>query len=233
MALYAIGDLHLSLGGDKPMDVFGGRWQGYVEKLEKGFADLCAEDVTVLCGDLSWGMSMEAAREDFLFISRLPGRKVVIKGNHDYWWSTRSKVHAFFSAHGLNTLEILHNNCVTADGIAVCGSRGWLFETGEAFDDKIINRECIRLELSIAEAEKTGLEPVVFLHYPPVYGESVSPQILEVLKKHGVRRCYYGHIHAEGCRWAIDGSYEGIRFRLVSGDYLKFDPVLVETGREG
>lgn len=138
------------------MDVFPG-WENYVARIERAWrAKVVEGDTVVLPGDTSWGMSLEGALADFQFLEALPGRKILLKGNHDYWWSTRSKVHAFFSAHGLNTLEILHNNCVTADGIAVCGSRGWLFETGEAFDDKIINRECIRLELSIAEAEKTG-----------------------------------------------------------------------------
>ena len=228
IAVHTIADLHLSLGGDHAMDVFPG-WEGYVDRLERNWRACVDEgDTVVLPGDTSWGMDLEAALPDFQFLEALPGRKILLKGNHDYWWNTRSKVEAFFSAHGLNSLEILNNNSVAAGGIAICGSRGWLFETGEAFDDKIINREAIRLDLSIREAERTGLEPVAFLHYPPVYGENVSPQILGVLKDHGIRRCYYGHIHASGCRWAVVGEREGIQFRLVSGDYLKFRPVLVE-----
>lgn len=228
MAVYTMGDLHLSLGGDHSMDVFPG-WQDYVSRMEQNWrAKITAEDTVVLPGDLSWGLSLEESLPDFQFINALPGRKIILKGNHDYWWNTRSKVRAFFLENGLNTLEILHNNSIAAEGLAICGSRGWLFETGQAFDAKIINREAIRLELSIAEAEKSGLRPVVFLHYPPVYGENESPQILDVLTRHQIGYCYYGHIHASGCRYAIDGTYLGIRFRLVSSDYLGFDPLLVE-----
>lgn len=128
MALYAMGDLHLSIGGDKPMDVFGGRWINYVEKLKEGFSKLCDNDVTVLCGDLSWGMSLEAAREDFLFIDRLPGRKIILKGNHDYWWSTATKAERFFEENGIKTIEILNNNCRLYGDVALCGTRGWFYE---------------------------------------------------------------------------------------------------------
>lgn len=227
IAVYTIADLHLSLGGDHSMDVFPG-WAGYVDRIAQNWRELVApEDTVVLPGDLSWGMSLEEALPDFIYLQALPGRKILLKGNHDYWWTTRRKMESFFSAHGLNSLEILNNNSVLVDGIAVCGSRGWLFETGEAFDDKIIHREALRLEASIQEAQKTGGEPVAFLHYPPVYGESISPQILEVLQKYGIRRCYYGHIHASGCRWAVQGQAYGIQFQLVSSDYLKFRPVAV------
>lgn len=228
MAIYTMGDLHLSLNTDKSMDVFPG-WQDYVQRIEENWrAKITDADTVVLPGDISWGMSLEEALPDFAFLDSLPGHKIILKGNHDYWWNTKSKVTNFFAAHGLNTLEILNNNSIVVDSIAVCGSRGWLFETGEPADEKIINREAIRLELSIAEAEKTGKEPVVFLHYPPVYGENESPQILDVLVRHKIARCYYGHVHAAACRYAIDGTYLGIKFYLVSSDYLNFDPLLIE-----
>ena len=148
MALYTIGDLHLSLSGDHAMDVFPG-WERYVGRIEENWrAKICADDTVVLPGDTSWGMSLEGALADFKFLESLPGKKIMLKGNHDYWWTTKAKMEAFFSAHGLKSLQILNNNCVAVDGVAVCGSRGWLFETGEPFDDKIINREAIRLELS-------------------------------------------------------------------------------------
>ncbi len=209
------------------MDVFPG-WEGYVDRIAQNWRELVAPvDTVVLPGDFSWGMSLEEALPDFAYLEALPGRKILLKGNHDYWWTTRRKMESFFSAHGLNSLEILNNNSVLVDGIAVCGSRGWLFETGEPFDDKIIHREALRLESSILEALKTGGEPVAFLHYPPIYGENISPQILEVLQKYGIRRCYYGHIHASGCRWAVEGEVRGIQFQLVSSDYLKFRPIAV------
>lgn len=230
IALYTIGDLHLSLSGNHSMDVFEG-WNDYVGKIERNWrAKLTGDDIMVLPGDTSWGMSLEDSLLDFQFLESLPGRKILLKGNHDYWWNTKAKVMAFFSAHGLNSLEILNNNCVVIGESAVCGSRGWMFETGQPCDDKIISREAMRLRLSIEEAEKLGKKPIVFLHYPPVYGENISPQILDVLHAHNVSRCYYGHIHSAGCRYAIDGEYLGIKFRLVSSDYLGFDPLLVEFG---
>ncbi len=229
MAVYTMGDLHLSLNSNKSMDVFPG-WHDYVRRIEENWrAGIMDADTVVLPGDSSWGESLEEALPDFQFLNGLPGRKILLKGNHDYWWNTKSKVTGFFAAQGLNTLEILNNNSVAVDRIAICGSRGWILENGEPFDDKIIKREAIRLELSITDAEKTGKEPVVFLHYPPVYGESESPQILDVLVRHKISRCYYGHIHASGCRFAIDGTYLGIKFYLVSSDYLGFDPLLVES----
>ncbi len=229
MAVYAIGDLHLSLSGDHSMDVFPG-WNGYIQKIEQNWrAKITDADTVVLPGDFSWGLTLTDSLADFQFLERLPGHKVLLKGNHDYWWSTRAKIEAFFLANGLKSIEILHNSSIVTEGIALCGSRGWLFETGEAVDAKIINREAIRLEFSITQAEKTNSKPVVFLHYPPVYGENESPQILDVLVRHHISDCYYGHIHAAGCRYALDGSYLGIRFHLVSADYLRFDPLLVEV----
>lgn len=228
MAIYAIGDLHLSLSGNHSMEVFPG-WKDYVSRIEQNWrAKITEGDTVVLPGDISWGLSLEESLEDFRFIHALPGHKIILKGNHDYWWNTKSKVSTFFSVHGLNSLEILNNNSVVVEDAVICGSRGWLFETGQAFDDKIINREAIRLELSIKDAEKTGKTPVVFLHYPPVYGENASPQILDVLVRHGIKQCYYGHIHATGCRYALVGGYMGIDFHLISSDYLKFNPLRVE-----
>ena len=227
MALYAIGDLHLSIGGDKPMDVFGGRWINYVEKLREGFASLGPEDVTVLCGDLSWGMSLEAAREDFLFIDRLPGRKVILKGNHDYWWSTATKAERFFAENGIETIEILNNNCRWYGDTALCGTRGWFYEEdkGGTHDEKVFRRELGRLETSLKAAGKR--EKLCFLHYPPRYQGYECPEILELLERYGVRRCYYGHLHAESHRLALQGNWHGIEFQLVSADYVNFKPVKI------
>ena len=150
MALYAIGDTHLSLGADKPMDVFGGGWSGYVDKLRAGFAEIGPEDTVVLCGDLSWGMSLEQAREDFAFLDALPGRKILLKGNHDYWWSTVSKMKNFFTEKGLTTLDFLHNNCALYGDYALCGTRGWFFEEDQKpHNAKVLNREVGRLETSL------------------------------------------------------------------------------------
>ena len=227
MALYAIGDLHLSLGCDKPMDVFGGRWTGYVDKLLAGFAALGPEDTTVLCGDLSWGMSLEQAREHFLFIERLPGRKTVLKGNHDYWWSTAAKARRFFEENGIGSIEILNNNCLEYGGAAICGTRGWFYEEerGTEHDKKIMLREIGRLETSLKAAGER--EKLVFLHYPPKFMGYECPEILEMLARYGVRECYYGHIHGKGCAAAFQGMKNGVQFRLVSADSVNFAPVKV------
>lgn len=225
MALYAIGDLHLSLGCDKPMDVFGGRWLNYVDKLGEGFSALASDDVTVLCGDLSWGMSLEQAREDFMFIDRLPGRKIILKGNHDYWWSTASKAMRFFEENGISTIDILHNNCFYYGDTALCGTRGWFYEEerSASHDKKIMLREIGRLETSLkAAGEKSK---IVFLHYPPKFLNYECPEILELLVKYGVSECCYGHIHGKGCPAAFQGVKNGVSFRLVSADYLMFKPI--------
>ena len=227
MALYAIGDLHLSLGSDKPMDVFGGRWSGYVDKLREGFAGLTEEDTTVLCGDLSWGMSLAEAREDFLFIDRLPGRKIVLKGNHDYWWSTASAAYKFFAANGISTIEILNNNCLLYGETALCGTRGWFYEEerGSEHDRKIMLRELGRLEASLKAAGER--EKIAFLHYPPKFAAYECPEILEMLGRNGVKECYYGHIHGKGCSAAFRGVKNGVKYELVSADQLMFRPLRV------
>ena len=229
MSLFAIADLHLSLGTDKPMDDFPG-WSGYVERLEQNWrAIVRPTDTVVIAGDVSWGMTLDEARADFAFLQALPGRKLLLKGNHDYWWTTRRKMDAFFAENGFDTLHILHNNHYLVEGICVCGSRGWLFDQGEPADQKVIAREAGRLEASIQSAGDIPEEKVVFLHYPPVYGEQLSPEIIEVLLRHKIRRCYYGHIHGTGCSYAFNGNYMGIEFRLISADHLGFDPVRIET----
>ena len=227
MALYAIGDLHLSLSANKPMDVFGGKWENYVEKLRSGFSTLGPEDVCVLCGDLSWGMSLEDSLADFCFIDELPGRKILLKGNHDYWWSTATKAQHFFSDHGLKEMQILHNTCFFYGDVAVCGTRGWFYEeeTGGAHDRKIMLRELQRLETSL----KLGgdREKLCFLHYPPRYKDYVCREILELFARYGVRACYYGHIHGPGHRSAIEGVVDGVEYRMVSADWINFTPVRV------
>lgn len=229
MALYAIGDTHLSLSVNKPMTVFPG-WDNYVERLEQNWRALVApEDTVVIPGDVSWGMSLEQAKADFAFLQRLPGQKLLLKGNHDYWWCTRRKMDAFLAENGFDTLRIVHNDAVPVDGrVAVCGTRGWFFDAEQDADRKVLLREVGRLEASIRAARETGLEPVVFLHYPPLYAGQRCPELLEVLRREGIRRCYYGHVHSAGIRQAFNGEEEGISFRLVSADALHFCPLRIE-----
>ena len=214
--LYAIGDLHLSIGSDKPMQVFGAAWDDYENRTVAGFSTLQPDDVCVLCGDISWGMSLEESVEDFKFIDRLNGKKIVLKGNHDYWWTTAAKARRMCADNGLTTIDFLHNNCFRVGDIAICGTRGWFYEEekGSAHDRKIMLRELMRLETSLKAGEDSR-ERICFLHYPPVYKDYVCPEMLALLKKYGVRRCYYGHIHGPGLRSAIQGPYEGICFRMV------------------
>ena len=224
MSLYAIGDLHLSLGTDKPMDVFGGRWENYVEKIKEGFSVLNDDDLTVICGDISWGMSMDETLEDFKFIDRLPGKKIILKGNHDYWWTTATKAKKFFAENDITTIDILHNNCFKYENIALCGTRGWFYEEskGNEHDKKVMNREIMRLDASLKAAGEG--EKYVFMHYPPKYYNYEYPEILELLRKYDVRRCIYGHIHGSGCAFAFNGMYGNAKFDLVSADYIQFEP---------
>ena len=231
MSVYAIGDPHLSLGSSKPMDVFPG-WENYIEKLRDGFAKTVSpDDTVVICGDISWGLTLEDALEDFLFLDSLPGKKIILKGNHDYYFQTKKKTEDFFEKNGIKSMKILHNNAFAVENIAVCGTRGWMFEEAKAATDndkKILLREAGRLRMSIQEAVKTGLEPVVFMHYPPVYAQLSSPELLDVLDEFEIRRVFYGHIHAEACAYARKGYYRGVDYTLVSCDYLNFVPILVE-----
>lgn len=223
MAVYAIGDTHLSLGSDKPMDVFGGGWTGYVEKLKEGFSAISPEDTVVLCGDLSWGMSLEEAKQDFAFLNDLPGKKLLLKGNHDYWWNTASKMNKFFQENQFHTLSILHNNCGFYGDVALCGTRGWFYEEerGE-HSAKVFNRELMRLEASLKAAGEK--EKICFLHYPPVYQGYCCKEIIELLQKYEVKRCYYGHLHGGSHRFAVCGERDGIHFELIAADYLRFKP---------
>ena len=228
MALYSIGDLHLSLGGDKPMDKFGEIWQNHPQKLIEGFRDLRDDDLTVLCGDLSWAMSLAGAEEDFRFINDLPGKKLILKGNHDYWWSTATKAYSFFEQHGFETMEILHNNAHAYGDFALCGTRGWFYEEdhGTEHDRKMMLREVQRLETSLKAAGER--EKIAFLHYPPVFQNYRCDEILRLLDEHRVKRCYYGHIHGKGIRLAYNGWIGCTEFRLVSADAVGFRPVKIQ-----
>ena len=227
MALYAIGDLHLCLGTSKPMDIFGGNWVGYMDKLREGLSIIQPGDTTVLLGDISWSLSLQEAYADFAWINEMPGKKIILKGNHDYWWSTAAKFNAFCHANGFTNQFILNNNCYEYDGWAICGTRGWFFEEEKTgtHDEKIFKRELIRLEASLQSA---GDRPkMVFLHYPPRYKGYTCKEIVELLEKYQVRRCFYGHLHGASQKLAIEGAWNGVEYNLVSADYLNFTPKLV------
>ena len=223
MALYAIGDTHLSLGGNKAMDKFGG-WEGYVPLLEQHLGALKEEDTLVLCGDVSWGMSLEEARPDFAFLNAFPPRrKILLKGNHDYWWTTAGKMTRFFEENGFDTLELLHNNCCLYGETALCGTRCWFLEEEQSpHNEKVFQRELIRLEASLKAAGER--EKLCFLHYPPRYQGYRCPQIIKLMEDYGVRACYYGHLHGPSHRLAVEGEQNGVSYFLVAADYLRFVP---------
>lgn len=227
MALYAIGDLHLCLGAPKPMDIFGGAWVGYMDKLKEGMSIIKPEDTTVLCGDLSWALGLAEAKADFAWIDEIPGRKIILKGNHDYWWSTAAKFYRFCQENDFTNQFILNNNCYEYENWAICGTRGWFFEEERSgqHDTKVFKRELIRLETSLKAAGDK--EKMVFLHYPPRYRGYECREIIELLEKYEVRRCFYGHLHGDSHKLAMEGLWGGVEYRLVAADYINFTPVTV------
>ena len=226
MALYVLGDPHLSFRAHKPMDVFGGAWDGYVDKLRAGLSILREEDTIVLAGDISWGMSLEEAEEDFAFLNSFPGRKLILKGNHDYWWTTANKTYQFWAERGFTTLNLLHNNCYEYGEYALCGTRGWFWEEDQnGHNQKVFNRELLRLEASLKAA---GEWPrLAFLHYPPLYQGYRCQEILDLLERYQVKACYYGHLHGGSHRLALEGIHGTVEYHLVAGDYLGFRPLKI------
>ena len=227
MALYAIGDLHLCLGAPKPMDIFGGNWVGYMDKLKEGLSVITDKDTTVLLGDLSWSLDLLNATSDFAWIDQIPGRKIILKGNHDYWWSTASKFYKFCQETDFSEQWILNNNHYEFENYAICGTRGWFFEEARSgeHDEKVFKRELLRLEASLKSAG--DLPKIVFLHYPPKYKGYECDPIIQLLKEYEVRRCFYGHLHGPSHGLAVEGIWDGIDYKLVSADYLNFKPYLV------
>ena len=227
MSLYAIADTHLSFGTDKPMDSFEG-WQDYTSRLEKNWNKLVEEDDdVVIAGDISWAMRLTDTRKDFAFLQQLPGQKLIMKGNHDYWWTTASKFYRFCEENGFQNMYVLHNNCYFYNEYALCGTRGWFFEEERSgqHDEKVFHRELCRLEASLQAA---GDRPkLCFLHYPPRYRGYECPEILKLLRRYGVRACYYGHLHGASHKLAIEGLWDGVDFRLLAADYLNFRPAKI------
>ena len=221
-----LADLHLCKGDPaKTMSVFSG-WDDYQERIEKNWLETIKNDDTiVLPGDISWGMSLAEAAPDFRFIEELPGKKIIIKGNHDYWWTTMKKMEGFLESEGLSSIKILHNNHYRYGEYGICGTRGWVNMPGETQDEKILKREVQRLETSIRSALAEELIPIVFLHYPPIFATNFNYDILEILYRYKIKDCYYGHIHGHSAHdLCVKNTYDDVNFHLVSGDYLQFMP---------
>lgn len=227
MALFVIADLHLSFSCDKPMDIFSG-WDNYVERIEKNWRKLvCESDTVVVPGDISWAMSLESAKKDFEFLHSLPGKKIIMKGNHDYWWTTMKKMEDYLSSNGFTSISILHNNCFRYEKTGICGTRGWINEKGEQADKKVLMREAQRLEVSVKQAVEQGLTPMVFLHYPPIFANDRNEEILAVLDKYNVKQCFYGHIHGKGGLYSVNGDMNGRYYKLIASDFLQFVPLCI------
>lgn len=242
MALFVIGDPHLALSLEKPMDIFGSRWVGYVDKLRTGWtARVSPADTVVLAGDISWAMTLDEVRADFDFIESLPGEKIILKGNHDYWWQTMAKLNDFVLQNGYKTIRFLHNNAYEAEEFILCGTRGWYTDERtsplEGADaGKIVARETQRLGMSLsagkalcdaARARGQEKEMLAFFHFPPVFGDYVCEELVKELSGSGIARCFAGHIHGKYDAPACV-RYANLDFYLVSADYLKFEPMKIE-----
>ncbi len=228
MSLYAIADLHLPLGIDKPMDIFGKAWENYVERLADNWQTVIKpDDTVVLPGDFSWATYLEQSLRDFEYLHKLNGRKILLKGNHDYWWTTMNKLHEFTAANGFSDIDFLQNNCFMYEDIALCGTRGWIHPAWDNFsaeDRKIFDREVLRLELSLNAAQNPR-EIYVFTHYPPMSIAMEDNAFTDMMKKYPVTKCVYGHLHSASHRNAVEGVIDGIEYKLVSGDYVQFNPI--------
>ena len=227
MSLYAIADLHLSLSSGKPMNIFPG-WDNHVERLEKNWqATVSPDDTVVVPGDISWAINFDEAKADFDFINRLNGHKIIMKGNHDYWWNSMAKMNRFLEENGFDTITIVHNNYYPYGEYGICGTRGWIKDTEEPADAKVLAREAGRLETSIKAALADGKKPIVFLHYPPIFANDYNREILDVLFRYDIKTCYYGHLHGNAHRYAVCGEVDGINYQLIAGDFVQFCPKFI------
>ena len=241
MAIYVIGDLHLSFGEEKPMSIFGTNWEGHSEKIKEDWLNKVKEgDTVILAGDFSWAMYLEDTVKDFAYLNSLPGKKIMLKGNHDYWWTTITSMKRFLLEHHIENVDFLYNTSFLVENKIIVGTRGWSLLDSEN-SKKMINREANRLELSIKEAIKNygeEKEKIAIMHYPPITKATKKENIIyhrefvDIMKKYGITKCYYGHLHGKSHQDAIEGEVEGIYFKLISADYLNFHLEKVVSGKE-
>lgn len=238
MSIYVIGDLHLSFSEDKPMDIFGDNWSGHEGKIKMDWIEKVTDnDYVILSGDFSWSMKLEDTEKDFEYINNLPGKKLLLKGNHDYWWNTITKMRKFLEENNFQDIDFIYNQGYVLNDYILAGTRGWSLLEEDA-DEKVLKRELARLETSIkdglqkAEQENcmqpgnTEKELIVFMHYPPISNSIVfnnqKSEFVEIMKKYNVKKCFYGHLHGVSIKDAFEGEYEGIEFKLISADGLDF-----------
>ena len=225
MAIYVIGDLHLSFNTNKPMNVFGKNWQNYEEKIKQDWlSKVKPDDLVMLPGDFSWSMYLDETEKDFEFINNLPGKKILLKGNHDYWWTTLTSMRKYIKEKDFKNIDFLYNNSYEFDNKIIVGTRGWSLSE-EQEDIRLTKREIARLELSIKDGiSKYGdnKEIIAFMHYPPVTKNYMNTEYIELLKKYNIKRCFYGHLHASSIQDAVEGKIQGIELKLISSDGLNF-----------
>ena len=235
MSIFVIGDLHLSFSNPKPMDIFGERWIDHEEKIKKNWIEnVDEEDLVILAGDFSWETYLQKTKLDFEYINNLPGKKILLKGNHDYWWTTITSMKRFLQENDFTNIDFLYNNSYEYEDKILCGARGWSI-ADEELDKKLINRELIRLEMSIKDGiNKYGKdkEIIVFMHYPPITKAKIITQqeteFVNIMKRYNIKRCYYGHLHGTSISDAIEGKLEGIEFKLISADGVDFKLTKIE-----
>lgn len=229
MSIFVIADLHLAFNENKPMDIFGENWEGHDEKIKKSWKEKVKEnDLVVLPGDFSWSMYLENTIQDFEYLCNLPGKKLLLKGNHDYWWTTVTSMRKFLKENNFTNIDFIYNNSYEFENYIIAGTRGWnLTEEG---NEKMLNREAIRLEISLQNAiKKYGEEKeiIVFMHYPPIVNANLisnkESKFIAIMKKYNVKKCFYGHLHGTSINEAIEGKYFGIEFKLISSDKLDFN----------
>ena len=232
MAIFAIADLHLSFQTDKPMNIFGEQWNGYEKKIEQNWKSMISsEDLVLLPGDFSWSMYLKDTFKDFEFLNKLPGKKILLKGNHDYWWTTVTSMNEFIKENNFNNINFLFNSAIEYEDKIIVGTRGWSLNDSEDDYEKMLNREAIRLENSILDGIKKygeNKEIICMMHYPPITKTMLESnkhsQYIEIMKKYNIHTCIYGHLHGNSQQEAVEGTYEGVKLKLISSDYLKFVP---------
>jgi uncharacterized protein len=236
MAVFAMSDLHLALGVNKPMDVFGYKWDNYMERIKNSWENNVSHvDTVIVPGDVSWATYVDQAYRDFKFIDDLPGEKIILKGNHDYWWTTVNKLKKFIIDNDFQTIRFLHNDCYEVEGYLICGTRGWKCPGDEEFTDddmKIYKRELQRLEKSLKNANellnKNKMQEIIAaMHFPPFNTKGQMSMFVDIMRNYKVKKCIYGHLHGDGAKAAKEGIIEDIIFRFVSSDFLGFEPVKI------
>ena len=234
MSIYVIADLHLSFLENKPMEVFGSNWENHAEKIKKNWIEkVKEEDCVILPGDFSWAMYLKDTILDFDYLNKLPGRKILLKGNHDYWWTTLKKLEEFTTENNFNNIEFLYNNSYLVEDKIIVGTRGWNILDVEE-DGKMLKRENARLELSIQDGiRKFGeeKEKIAFMHYPPINKNDIIRNeksiFVKTLEKYNIHKCYYGHLHGMSHKEAVEGNIDGIEYKLISADYTNFELIKV------